>query len=424
MLLPMAQDYRYELLPLETPDTDPVWHRYLDVFRIGLVDHPPVPAFVDFFRTHRRVDQSRLGMITTSGPGLADGEPVAAFSDCVTQINVGAESIPVLVINWIAVKPSHRRRGLLKRMMREHLDAARERDIPLALLEASEGAIYARFGFGATTRSLRAELDTRRLRWRDGVSLAQGSVEFVAPTFLTEHFRALTDAHHRHQYGAMRPLEMHRLMDLGQWDSEDKAPSQKLRAVVHFDPSGQPDGYALFSHGGWDTPVTATVQRVVAADAAVSRSLWDALASMDIVERLTYLSHPGDPLPLSLADEWAVKITGGTDRQWLRILDLPAAIAGRGFDGEGELTVGISDPLGYADGVWRIAARDGVGSAELTAATPEVRLGVDALARLWFGDRTAEELAVAGHIHGDDTALRQLSSLFRSGRPAFNHWKV
>lgn len=420
----MSDEYRYEILPLDTPDDDPRWLTYIDIFRMGLLDGRPTDKNGEIFRRHRRTDDARLGMFTITGPGLPDGAPVAAFNDCVAQLNCGAEPIPVLVINTIAVKPSHRRRGLLRRLMQRHLDAAREAGIGIAMLSASEGAIYGRFGFGVATRWLEAELTTSKLSWRAGADLAEGTVEFVEPAFLENHFETITQAHLRIQRGVLSPLEMHRLMDVGAWDPKAKGPAQDLRAAVHFDAAGTADGYALFTHKGWDSPVTSDVHRVIAADVAVTRSLWQALASMDIVEKLKFASYPGDPLPLSLTDEWAVEYKGAGDRFWLRILDLPVAVAGRGFEADGTVVLAIDDPMDYTTGTWRINAEGGRGRAERVDEEPQVRLGIDALARMWHGDRTAEELALGGQAAGTRDGLRTLSALLRVGEAPHNPWGI
>src|SRR6185437_13160198 len=48
----------------------------------------------------------------------------------------------------VGVAPTHRRRGVLRTMMRKHLDNVHERGEPLAALWASEDGIYGRFGYG------------------------------------------------------------------------------------------------------------------------------------------------------------------------------------------------------------------------------------------------------------------------------------
>ena len=61
-----------------------------------------------------------------------------------------------------ACSPTHRRRGILRQMMRWLLDQARERGEPVAILWASEGAIYQHFGYGIGT--LQGTFDVERSR--------------------------------------------------------------------------------------------------------------------------------------------------------------------------------------------------------------------------------------------------------------------
>ena len=55
-------------------------------------------------------------------------------------------------VTMVGVLPSHRRRGVMTRLMREQLDDVRRRGEPLAILFASEPAIYGRFGYGLAAR--------------------------------------------------------------------------------------------------------------------------------------------------------------------------------------------------------------------------------------------------------------------------------
>ena len=56
--------------------------------------------------------------------------------------------------------PTHRRRGVLRAMMRAQLDDVHEREEPVALLWASEETIYGRFGYGMA--SLAGEIELAR----------------------------------------------------------------------------------------------------------------------------------------------------------------------------------------------------------------------------------------------------------------------
>lgn len=418
----MDAGYTYDLMPLDTPDDDPRWAKYQDIFRFSFLTNRPTPADTEKYRESRRADGSFLGVVTTSGLGLADGEGIAGFASAPTTINCGAGLVDALVINTIAVRPSHRRRGLLKEMMRRQLDDARARGMALATLTASEATIYGRFGFGISTHTHPIHVDTRRMRFRDEVPVSQGRIEFVEPGFLTDHWARIIQAHQLRYRGTVAHQHGHFLHDTGQWDSKEQGPSRELRCAVHFDDGGEVNGFALFTPKGWDdTPITTAVHKVCAPDQAVNRALWWALASMDLVERLTYpLAPPGEALSGSLVDPWAVEPKEGDDPVWLRILDLPSAVAQRGFDGSGDVVVGIEDRQGYCSGTWRIRAEDGRGTAEATDADPEVTLGVDVLASMWHGDRTASQLALSGLLKGEDAAIGRLSRLFQVDEPPMN----
>lgn len=417
----MISPYRYDVLPLDTADDDPRWVEYVDVFRAGFLDSWASPAGVATFRAHRRHENATLGFMAVEGQSAHT--MAGAFNSAIGSLNVGTLQ-PVLIVNSIAVRPEHRRNGLLRDMMRIHLDAARGQGVALATLTASEATIYGRFGFGVALRREAVHVDTRRFGFHDGVPVAEGRIEFVRPSFLEPHLARIAEAHQRRYRGALAPQHAHHLIATGLWDSNEQGPAKNLRAVAHFGADGEPDGFAVFKHKGWDsTPITTQVDVVVAAEPAVERALWRALAGLDLVERLSYpLSHPGDPLPMALADKWAVKVDEADDFNWLRILDLPAATAQRTFEADGSVVVEVNDPMGYCAGTWRIDVEDGVGAASPADGPADAVLGVDALAAMWLGDRTAAELALAGRVHGDGVA--KLSRLFQTGESPINLWWI
>lgn len=417
----MQAPYAYAVLPLDTADDDPVWAAYVNIFRTVFLDGRAGPEGVATFRTHRREDEAVLGMVTTQGPGLDGRQPVAAFNVTPTTVNHGRGLRPALIVNTIGVLPSHRRRGLLKEMMRHQLDAARARGMAVAVLTASEATIYGRFGFAPATRGQDLSIDTRRFAFRDEVVVAEPTIEFVEPSFLADHWARITTAHQSAHRGAVGHTHAHFLIDTGAWDPKAEAPSKDLRAVVHFDGAGVPDGFALFRFKGWDESPQAKVFKVCAAEAPVGRALWKALADMDLIETLTYaLSSPSDHLPLSLADSRAVKVTGIGDWVWLRIFDLPGAVDGRAFDRDGEIVAHIEDPMGYTEGTWRLTVTDGVGRAEPSTDPAEITLGVDTLALLWHDDHTAAQAAEAGLIKGSPEAVRRFGRLLRWDESAEN----
>ena len=78
------------------------------------------------------------------------------------QLSVpGQEMLPAAGVTFVAVLPTHRRRGVLSSLMRRQLADVRDRGEPLAILWASEAVIYGRYGYG-------------RASWHLGFTLRRG----------------------------------------------------------------------------------------------------------------------------------------------------------------------------------------------------------------------------------------------------------
>ena len=86
-----------------------------------------------------------------------NGRPVAFSASYEFELTVpGGTTVPTAGVTWVAVLPSHRRRGILRSSMEQLFRDARDHGEPLAALYASEAAIYGRFGFGVATHWLSA----------------------------------------------------------------------------------------------------------------------------------------------------------------------------------------------------------------------------------------------------------------------------
>src|SRR5205823_1786307 len=72
----------------------------------------------------------------------------------------GLTSVPVAGVSYVGVLPTHRRRGVLRSMMRRQLDDVRRRGEAIAVLTASESSIYGRFGYGLASWCHSVEIDS------------------------------------------------------------------------------------------------------------------------------------------------------------------------------------------------------------------------------------------------------------------------
>ena len=106
----------------------------------------------------------------------ADGTIVGGAGAFDFNLTVPGGELPTAGVTVVGVSPTHRRRGVLRALMRMQLDEAHERGDPLAALWASEETIYGRFGSAWRPSAARSRSPTStprsrsRLRLRDGAA--------------------------------------------------------------------------------------------------------------------------------------------------------------------------------------------------------------------------------------------------------------
>ncbi|WP_146362044.1 GNAT family N-acetyltransferase [Arthrobacter yangruifuii] len=347
--------------------------------------------------------------------------PVATYATMVNTLNVGGtQLLPTHLVTAVTVRPTHRRRGILRKMITGDLARAKAAGLALAALTASEATIYGRFGFGAATSTAGVELETRA-----GLGFTappRGTVAIADPDRLRTLVPEIFRLHLERTFGALGRQHAYAMRAAGEWNGENTEPDRAVRGVLRLDTEGVPDGYAAYKSLGWrKEPHTIKVIDLVAASDEAYRELWRYLGSIDLVDRLTFAEAPvEDPLPWMLTDRRRYKVTSVEDVLWLRILDPQAALAARGYFGGGTVVLEIDDPLGLAAGTFLLEVHEGVGTARPAgpaehAQRPRVRLTAAALGSLYLGAVSARTLAAAGGVQAGEDALAVLDELFTAG---------
>jgi predicted acetyltransferase len=322
----------------------------------------------------------------------AGSELVATGRSFATRTAVpGGAVLDVGAVTQIAVRADHTRRGLLTAVMRALLGDLAERGETLAVLRATEARIYGRFGYGVATRSRSLSVRARR-GWRP--ALPCGEVRMIEPA------RAVDVLHPVHERLALaRPGGIERpavwwQRGLGRSVREGKP----LLVAVHIPDGGSPadaDGFAVAeAHDG-----ALRLQDLHATTPGAHAALWRFLLGVDLVSEVTAWSRPRDePLDLLLADARELSVTGEADELWLRLVDVPAALAARTFAPAPPVLLAVHDPfLPDNAGVYRIAG----GTAERVAplggpVAADLECDVAALAMAYLGDRRPSQLCAAG----------------------------
>lgn len=380
----------------------------------------PAPTEEDLEERRRSVTGHRLSAVHDTVAG--EDRVVATLRTFDSELTVpGSGPVSVDAVSTATVLPTHRRRGLLTRMLTADLDRARRDGHAFAALIAAEVPIYGRFGFGAATRATSLVLDDARVRFRPDAPAATGSVEFV-PAGRTAELAAVHDRTRRQRPGGL-------LRDEAWWQAagrrgEGRWLGPRGHVVLHRDERGVADGYVAYDvtdeSVGRVPNGTAHVRDLAAATPAAYRALWEFVTSIDLVRTTRAGNRPVDELlPHLLVDSRAVQTGPVDDLLWLRVLDVPGALAARRYLGCGTLVLKVLDPLGLAEATVRLhvapqrCGADGWVCAEVTAtdADPDVVLDVGELSSLLLGGTSAVALHAAGRLDCSAAAAHALATL-------------
>ncbi|MET3811819.1 GNAT family N-acetyltransferase [Arthrobacter sp. UYEF3] len=372
----------------------------------------------------QRADRRMLTGAYQTGPvadhSLGAEVPVATFGTLDKTLNIGfGRLLDTRLVTAVTVRTSHRRRGLLRRMMAEELILARQEGLAMAALTASEASIYSRFGYGVATSEQSIKVDTSARFVLNHTPV--GSVEVADPKVLLELAPLVFDRLHRLTPGSVGRHEFYRQFASGSI-SRDDAEDPKVKVALHYGPDGAVDGYVSYKFGGWSsTPYSMEVVDLVAATRPAYLELWQYLGAIDLVERVSWQEAPvDDPLPWALEDPRCVDASEARDMLWLRILDAGKALEARRYPADGRLVLKVADPLGLTDGTFALDVNRGVGVVtDAAGAGVDLELDVSALSSIYLGGVHPVTLAASGRIQETTPgAAFRAAGMFAVERPA------
>lgn len=359
----------------------------------------------EWWLEHSRADDVVLRAAYAASPLVADPPPVGTFTSWAGEINVGSGTVlPLHMITDVTVAPTHRRRGILSRLMTEDLREAAASGRPLAALTVSEGGIYGRFGFGVATRQRVVEVDTGHGRFRLRDPEDDGSLQLLDLPQARPHVEQVFARHLAGTRGAVsRPAFYGQIEDGHDWEGGGK--DTKSRVVVHLDASGEVDGYARFQHKDEsESRGTVELRGLHALTDVAWRRLWAFLADIDLAQVVKTRVPVDTPLHLATTDPRVVRTTALVDFLWVRVLDVVAALEARPWREDATVVLEVRDRMGLADGRFRVTTEKGRATVE--PARPEdqpgVALDAETLGALYLGDQPVTVHAAAGRVHGPD----------------------
>ena len=338
--------------------------------------------------------------------GFTVGDRWVATAGAFTRVmTTPGGSVPIGAVTIVTVAPTHRRQGLLTVMMRHQLADLHRRQEPVALLWASESAIYGRFGYGSAVPRLIVSGQTRSTAFLPSVDLGGGWIEEVGK----DEFAAVVPGLHArllpYRPGALDRPDVFWERDLMD-RSEDRKGAPAVRYALRYAAGGELDGYARFKVSApWSGDLPdgeVEILELDAADAQARAALWRFFFDLDLVRRFRVHGVVVDePLRYLLADPRTLTSTL-TDSTYVRIVDLPRALSSRRYGADLDVVVQVSDHLlEHNDGTFRIQAEAGGEGVRVTRAgrrRPDLSLGIRELGSIYLGGVPLTALHRAGLV--------------------------
>jgi predicted acetyltransferase len=309
---------------------------------------------------------------------------------------------PAAGVTFVTVRGTHRRRGILRRMMDHQLDDVADRGECLALLTASEGAIYRRFGYGPASYEANWSIPTENHRFIEPPH-APGRLRVVDKAEAAATYPAIYDRCRRTITGAVDRRD--------EWwtgwftDRErDRDGASARYYVLHEDANGEPDGYLAYRlRRKWDhglPDMTLVIEQLHGASDDVEAVLWQYALEHDLVGTISATGRPVDEtLRWRLTDPRRLTCSQLVDGVWARLLDIPRALEARRYRASDTLALGITDPFRPGnDGTYLVEGSPDGASAARTDRSPDLSMDVADLGSIYLGGVTPSSLARAGRI--------------------------
>ncbi|MEP7203801.1 MAG: GNAT family N-acetyltransferase [Ilumatobacteraceae bacterium] len=385
-------------------------------FRTAQEDDWPALCHVDgrnfgFAYAPQQIEKARAIHDVSRFELAFDGKEIVAIVGAFSlQVTVpGCGRLPMGGVTWVSTSATHRRRGLLNKLMARTLADVDRRGEPVAMLGASEAGIYERYGFGIATQLRATSIDRRQAQIRPEFRPKPGSVRFVEGDKALSHVAEVWSRFHRDRVGEVdRSDALHRfLFDIRAVERDGFSPAFYL---------AHRDGYAVYRVSQqWNDGRPAHKLDLIELAATTSdahAALWHTLLGVDLVGPITSRQVPiDDPLPYLLTNPRALETTTLNDGVWVNVRDVKASFAGRTYSTTDRIVV-------EADGDrWAIDGGPDGATCKRVKSRADIVMDHASLGALLLGGVRPSTLAAGRRVEArNDETLRRADVFFVTAR--------
>lgn len=357
---------------------------------IRTIDESDLPEFQRvmawaFLDDPRGVDSKWIKVIELDRThAVFDGDELVGTAGILSrEITVpGGLQAPAGAVTIVTVKPGHRRRGVASLLMKTQLHGMHESGEPIAILWASEGSIYRRYGYGELATSLNRMQMPTRMAFHPGVVVSGTRIRQVTREEALPFMREVHDRVRRTKVGWLSRVEQTWDVQLG--DREvDRDGLTSYRYCLH------PEGYVVFRVKAGSGPRGPQdelhVRELVCETEQAYADLYRFLLDLDLAAEISFFTAADDPI-LHMVDNPRKVGRDLGDALWLRIVDIDRALPLRRYSSDVDSVLEVEDSFcPWNSGRWRFTVKGGEATVTRTEDPADVSLDIAALGSAFLG---------------------------------------
>jgi predicted acetyltransferase len=317
----------------------------------------------------------------------------------------GGTTVPMGGVTWVSTAATHRRQGLMRRVVGAVHDDIDARGEPIATLSASEGGIYEHVGYGIATRVRVTSIHRRLCSIRPEHRAPSGSVRLLRrDEDALDIIEPLWDRYRRLRVGEVSRSTVWHDFLIARW-AEPRGSFTPGYVAVHR------DGYAVYRvksdwHDGHPAH-TMYLEELVACTPEAHVALWQVLLETDLVSIIESRCVPiDDPLPYLLDNQRALRTTDLNDGIWVNVRDASIAFGARTYRTSERIVV-------EADGVrWAIEGGPDGGSCKAVRSKPDLVTTHPFLGSLLYGGVLPSALVAGRRMTARNDAVLAAADVF------------
>lgn len=347
--------------------------------------------------------------------GAFDGKRLVGTAGAYSlDLTVPGGTLATAGVSNVTVLPSHRRQGVMRRMMTRMLAGSRRRGDVLAALWSSEVPLYGRFGYGVAAVTTHTVIDRFPLI-PHRLAPDPATVVLVESDEAEKVLPPLFDRKRQEVPGMFaRSPDWWKMEVFADLPTHRKDYSS-YRYALALDSGGEAIGYAQYrTRGSWEgigLGITLGLSEMIALTPEAYSGLWGFLVNQDLVSQFRAWNVPADTALHHLYANFRDTQTL-SDGLWIRILDVEAALSARRYSTDGSLVLEVSDPIDNRTSRYRLEVSDGAGSCRATSRSPDLTLDMEDLGAGFLGRTRFRLLNALGRVSGSPQACALADAMF------------